>query len=157
MYYDDVDKGIIMMLQGDILVDPEPYRALAESLKLSQEQLLSRIQDMKESGKIRRLGAVLRHRKSGYLFNAMVVFKVSEDKADQAGQVLAACPQVTHCYLREVPEDFDYNLFAMIHLRGEGELLPLLRDLLDKSGLDDYRVIKSIKEFKKVSMEYIQP
>lgn len=155
MYYDDVEKGIIEMLQGDIPIEPEPFRGLAEKLDIDQEEITRRIAALKSSGKIRRLGAVLRHRESGFIFNAMVVFKTSSESADYAGRILASHPCITHCYLRDVPDNFGYNLFAMIHLKREEDLAPLLDDLMKETGLNEYQVIKSIHEYKKISMEYI--
>lgn len=155
MYYDDVETGLIEMLQGDIPLTSRPYAELALRLGTSEELLVKRISDMKEQGRIRRLGAVLRHRKAGYAFNALVVFKARPDEVDRVGPILAGYKEVTHCYLRQVPGDFGYNLFAMVHLHGEVELQPLLMDMAAQTGLNDYQVIKSVREFKKTSMKYI--
>jgi len=155
MYYDDVETGLIEMLQGDIPLVPKPYEELARRLNTSEVKLVERISDMQEKGRIRRLGAVLRHRQAGYAFNAMVVFKAGPENEDQAGVVLAGYKEVTHCYLRQVPGDFGYNLFAMVHLRDESELKPLLADMAANTGLVDYLAIKSVREFKKTSMKYI--
>lgn len=155
MYYDDVETGLIEMLQGDIPLVPRPYEELANKLNTSEEKLLERISDMKKHGRIRRLGAVLRHRQAGYAFNAMVVFKAKPEDEDRAGEVLAGYKEVTHCYLRQVPSDFGYNLFAMVHLHDAAELKPLLADMAANTGLIDYLVIKSVREFKKTSMKYI--
>lgn len=156
MYYDDVETGLIEMLQGDIPLKPNPYEELARRLNTSEEELVERISDMKEKGRIRRLGAILRHRQVGYAFNAMVVFKAEPESEDRAGSILAGYKEVTHCYVRQVPPDFGYNLFAMVHLHDEAELKPLLADMAANTGLFDYLVIKSVREFKKTSMKYIQ-
>jgi len=156
MYYDDVETGLIEMLQGDIPLKPKPYEDLAKRLNCSEEELVARISDLKEMGRIRRLGAVLRHRQAGYDFNAMVVFKAGPEQEDRAGAVLAGYKEVTHCYSRQVPGDFGYNLFAMVHLRDEAELKPLLADMAANTGLADYLAIKSLREFKKTSMKYIR-
>lgn len=155
MYYDDVETDLIEMLQGDIPLKPKPYEELARRLNTSEEQLVERISDMKNQGCIRRLGAILRHHKVGYDFNAMLVFKAKPENEDRAGSILAGYSEVTHCYIREVPGDFGYNLFAMVHLRDESELEPLLTEIVVNTGLFDYQVIKSVREFKKTSMKYI--
>lgn len=155
MYYDDVETSLVEMLQGDIPLTPKPYEELARRLNTSEEQLVERISDMKKQGRIRRMGAVLRHRTAGYAFNAIVAFKAGPEDEDKAGSILAGYSEVTHCYLRQVPRDFGYNLFAMVHLHEESELGPLLKDMLVHTGLLEYLVIKSVREFKKTSMKYV--
>ncbi|MEQ8173601.1 MAG: Lrp/AsnC family transcriptional regulator [Syntrophomonadaceae bacterium] len=155
MYYDDVETDLIEMLQSDIPLKPKPYEDLARRLNTSEGELVERISDMKEKGLIRRVGAILRHRQAGYAFNVMAVFKVEPEDEERAGLILAGYKEVSHCYLRQVPLDFGYNLFAMVHLHDESALKPLLDDMVDKTGLIDYQVIKSVREFKKTSMQYI--
>ncbi|MEN6389778.1 MAG: Lrp/AsnC family transcriptional regulator [Syntrophomonas sp.] len=155
MYYDDVETGLIEMLQSDIPLQPKPYEDLARRLDTSEEELVERISDMKEKGLIRRVGAILRHHQAGYAFNVMVVFKADPESEERAGSILAGYKEVSHCYLRQVPREFGYDLFAMVHLHDEAELKPLLDDMAANTGLIDYQVIKSVREFKKTSMKYI--
>lgn len=154
MYYDDVDADIIQLVQGDIPLRSDPYQELAERLGVSAEEIVERINNMKNRGLIRRFGAVLRHQKAGLVLNAMVAWKAPPGQEDRAGRILAGYRQVTHCYLRRVPEDFGYNLFTMAHVRTEKELESLLARMVEESGLQEYRVIRSIREFKKTSMRY---
>ncbi len=154
MAYDHIERGIIKFLQADIPLAPRPYRYLSEELGCSEEEIISRIIKMKNRGLIKRLGAVLRHQKAGFTVNAMVAWKVDENTKDQAGQIMADFNEVSHCYLREVPEDFGYNLFSMIHARSEEELSELIDNIARQTGLKDYIIIRSVKEYKKTSMKY---
>jgi DNA-binding Lrp family transcriptional regulator len=154
MAYDHIERGIIEFLQADIPLAPRPYRYLSEELGCSEEEIISRIIKMKNRGLIKRLGAVLRHQKAGFTVNAMVAWKVDENTKDQAGQIMADFNEVSHCYLREVPEDFGYNLFSMIHARSEEELSELIDNIARQTGLKDYIIIRSVKEYKKTSMKY---
>ena len=73
---------------------------------------------MQEAGLVRRFGAVLRHQGAGYNTNAMVAWLVDEKDADKAGELMAKLIlRISHCYLREVPEEFGYNLFTVIHTK----------------------------------------
>lgn len=151
---DAVDRQIIKLVQGDIPLKGQPFKELAETIGVSEEELLKRIRYMQENGIIRRFGAVVRHNRAGFTVNAMVAFKVDESKADEAGYKLADFKEVSHCYLREVPEDFGYNLFAMIHAMSEEELAGIIKRIEEKTGISEYKVFKSIREMKKVSMTY---
>lgn len=70
---------------------------------------------MSESGALRRIGAILKHRDSGYLVNGMFVCQVPEEKMKEAADRLASFPQVSHCYQRKAYPYWPYNLYGMIH------------------------------------------
>lgn len=154
MIYDLKDKEIIKFLQGNIPIVSQPYKELADRLGLTEQEIIERIEDMKKTGLIRRLGAVLRHQQAGYKVNAMVVWQVDENRADTAGKIMAGFKQVSHCYLRDVPKGFEYNLFTMIHSQSNENLLAIINEISCQTGLQKYLIIRSIKELKKVSMEY---
>jgi hypothetical protein len=61
-----------------------------------------------------------------------------------------------------VPEDrtpgrWEHPLFAMIHARSDGELDGIIAALEERSGLRDYLVLKSLREFKKKRVTYFSP
>lgn len=155
MTYDNTDKEILKMLQKDLPITSRPYKRLADRLQISESEVAERIRSLQEKGIIRRLGAVLRHQKVGYTVNAMVAWKIEEARADQAGVFMASFPEISHCYFREVPEEFPYPLFTMIHARNEEQLLHTIRTISEQLGLSDFLVIKSIRELKKTSMQYL--
>ena len=155
MQYNEVEKGIIKLLQGDIPLKPRPYEDLAKLYAVSEDEIVDTIKQMHERKQIRRLGAVLYHRQVGYIYNAMVVWQVPEPDIDQAGETMAAFPEVSHCYWRETPEDFPYNLFTMIHSRSQENMEIIIQEIINQTGIKSHLTIKSIKELKKVSMKYI--
>lgn len=154
MTIDDIDRRILAEIQGDIPVNPRPFKVLADKLDLDENEVITRIVRLEEQGIIRRLAAVLRHRDAGYVVNAMVAWKVEPDRLDQVGESLAKFSAVSHCYDREVPLDFGYNLFSMIHARSQEELTALIQEMKKVTGISDYQVIPTIREFKKLSMKY---
>jgi len=153
--FDSVESEIIKLLQSDLPLESRPYQLLSEKLGISEEEIVARINILQEKGLIRRLGAVLRHQQVGYTVNAMVAWKTDESRVDEVGKVIAGYSSVSHCYLRQVPKEFEYNLFSMIHSRSEEELVQILKRIADRTGVQDYVVIRSIRELKKVSMTYI--
>jgi DNA-binding Lrp family transcriptional regulator len=151
----NIDREIIRFIQGDIPVEPRPFASLANRLNLSEEEIVERIRDLQDQGMIRRFAAILRHYNAGFNANAMVAWKVALEDADRVGMIMAGFDEVSHCYLRDVPEEFGYNLFSMIHARSNEQILTLLKQLASETGLSDYIIIKSIRELKKASMEYV--
>jgi len=110
---------------------------------------------MMEEGTIRKFAAILRHRKVGYTFNAMVLWAVPKEKIEETGQLFASLPEVTHCYERAPAFEAKYNLFTMVHFRNEN-FENELNKLVDASGIKDHKTLISLEEFKKSSMEYFR-
>jgi DNA-binding Lrp family transcriptional regulator len=151
----NIDREIIRFIQGDIPVESRPFASLADTLDLSEEEIVERVKNLQDQGVIRRFAAILRHYNAGFNVNAMVAWKVALEDADRVGKIMAGFNEVSHCYLREVPEEFGYNLFSMIHARSNEQIDTLLNELSSRTSISDYVVIRSIRELKKASMEYV--
>lgn len=150
----DTDIQIIQYLQGDIPLESRPFAQLADRLRIGEEQIVQRIQWLYDQGLIRRLAAVLRHREAGFAVNAMVAWQVDRDKADKVGKFFAEDAQVSHCYWRQVPKGFNYNLFTMIHARSQKDLKDRVERLSQCQDVKDYVVLESLQEYKKTSMKF---
>jgi DNA-binding Lrp family transcriptional regulator len=155
MKISDIDREIIRFIQGDIPVESHPFASLANHLNLSEEQIVERIRDLHDQGIIRRFAAILWHYNAGFRVNAMVAWQVAVEDADRVGIIMAGFDEVSHCYLRDVPEEFGYNLFSMIHARSDEQINTILEELSSQTGISDYIIIKSVRELKKVSMKYV--
>jgi len=108
---------------------------------------------MQVRGIIRKFGAIVRHQKAGYTQNAMVVWAVPEDQCESAGLRMASFPEITHCYQRTPAFEGRYNLFTMVHMRGD-EDMDIIGKIAGSCGIDDFKVLVSEEELKKISMEY---
>ncbi len=152
--HNEIEKQIIAYIQADLPLASRPFLPLAEKLGISEEDIITRINNLNNQSFIRRFGAILRHQKAGYDSNAMVAWLVTITEADRIGKIMAGFNEVSHCYLRDTPPEFGYNLFTMIHARSEMELQGIIERLAQASDLSKYTVIKSLHEYKKVSMIY---
>jgi len=122
MIPDAVDRQIIQLTQGGLPLVPEPYQAVAAQLGLSAQELMRRMAAMRDSGVIRRIGAVPNHYRLGYRYNGMTVWDVADQYIDVLGKQVAGLAFVSHCYRRpRHPPDWPYNLFAMVHAKTESE------------------------------------
>jgi DNA-binding Lrp family transcriptional regulator len=155
MINNSLDKSIVALLQGDLRLESRPFQGLAEQLHISEQEIVERIIKMQQKGILRRWGAILRHQQAGYLANAMVAWKVKATQADEVGKMLSGFDNISHCYLRKVPNSFPYNLFTMVHAQSDKELQQLVSEISRVTNLNDYIVIKSLKEYKKASMKYV--
>lgn len=149
----DEDKRIIARLCGDIPDSEEPFQLLSQELGIEEHELMRKIRDWKRNGIIRKFGAILAHNLIGYKYNAMVVWRVPGERVPEIGKVAASFPEVSHCYERGGVE-WPYNLFMVIHGYTKVECERVIKEISSKTGLRDYEILYSTREFKKSSMKY---
>ncbi len=151
---DELEEKIIHYLQEDLPVTRRPFGVLAEKIGIGEEALLESVRSLQKRGILRRLGATLRHRLAGFNGNAMVAWRVPEDKADKVGTLMAAFKEVSHCYLRRTQGEWTYNVFTMIHGRNRDECEQVATKIADRVGLREYVMLLTLKEYKKTSPKY---
>ena len=117
-----IERAIVKATQAGLPLVERPYAEVADSLGISQKELLGRLGEMLDDGRIRRIGAVPNHYALGYTANGMSVWDVADAEVQSLGREVGALPFVTHCYRRprRLP-DWPYNLFAMVHGRSRAE------------------------------------
>jgi DNA-binding Lrp family transcriptional regulator len=128
-----------------------PYEEMAEKIGMSEDELISTLKSLKRSGELRRAAAVLYHRKVFYSHNTMVVWKVDEKDVEKTGTVMASFPEVSHCYERDTGGYWPYNLYTMVHARCYEDCMKSIEHIASKTGINDYRIFFSKREFKKTS------
>jgi len=151
---DETDRRIIAGL-GDGLPDSEtPYEDAARSLGIGPEELLSRLEGMRESGVLRAMRAILDHRKLGLQGNVLAAWAVPEERVDKVGELFSRRREVSHCVLRECSGDWPYNLYTMIHARTPAESRRVVRELARSSGVKEHVALETLQELKKAPPRY---
>ena len=124
MTLDPKDRTIIEATQAGLPLVPNPYAVVAETLGMPEAELLERLDAMKKSGVIRRIGAAPNHFRLGMTANGMSVWDVEDAVVDELGEQVGALPFVTHSYRRpRALPVWPYNLFAMVHGASREEVL----------------------------------
>jgi siroheme decarboxylase len=152
--YDDFDVAVIRALQGDMPVIPEPYAPAAAELGIPQERFLQHLSGMQERGLLRRVAAILYHRRAGFSANGMGVWKVPEDQILDVGRQMAAVRGISHCYQRPTYEDWPYSVFTMAHGRSKEECDAILDSIAETHGITERATLYSSTEFKKIRLLY---
>jgi len=153
---DELDKKIIAIMQEDFPLVAEPYREIADKLGINEDELLKRLQEYYKSGKIRKMGAVLKHREVGYAANALCAWIVPEERVTEVGTLFSKFAVVTHCYARVTQPDWPYNFYTMLHSHTREQCKSIAEDLASQAGLSEYIMLFSTKEWKKRSMQYFK-
>jgi DNA-binding Lrp family transcriptional regulator len=154
---DDREIEAIRALQTDLPAEREPFPAIAERHGFTVEELLGHGRRFLATGQMRRFAAVLNHRTAGFVQNGMGVWKVDADRVAEMGRIMAGYRGVSHCYERPVYADWPYRLFSMTHGRDKEECEAVLRAISAETGLEDYAVLYSTREYKKTRLRYFTP
>jgi DNA-binding Lrp family transcriptional regulator len=153
--YDELDMRVVRATQGDMPVVSEPYAPAAAELGMSVDALVEHLNGMVERRLLRRVAAILFHRRAGFSANGMGVWRVPADRIDEVGPRMAGFRGISHCYERPTYEDWPYQLFTMAHGRSKEECDAILDAVEDEIGCIEQRAtLYSSTEFKKVRLLY---
>ena len=142
------EKLILSGLQDELAVVSEPFAFLCGG-ELGRDDVLRIIRGLADKGIIRRIAAVLNHRKLGFLANVMFVSQVAPERIARAGERLARFGTVSHCYERRTFEGWPYNLFAMMHGRSMEQIRHTIDKFVEAEKIDSFELLSTAAELKK--------
>jgi len=142
---DELDRRIIQKLQDNFPLEPNPYDILAATIGINADELWQRVCTLVESGVIRRIGFSIDSQKMGYS-STLAAVRVAPERVEEASEVIAAYPQVTHSYLR----DDVFNIWFTVIAQDRDCVSALLEEIRIKLGLsnDDIMNLPVQKLFK---------
>jgi siroheme decarboxylase len=149
---DETDIELLKLVQDGIPLTHSPFRRLAAELGITEQEVVDRLKNLQKTGKIRRFAASIGHRAIGITANAMCVWNVPDERIEGVGAIMAEFPEVTHCYERPRYPDWPYNLFTMVHSYTPEDCEKVANRISDATGIKDYTLIFSEREFKKTGV-----
>jgi len=157
--YDERDVAAIRALQGPMAVVERPYDEAAAALGMPVAGFLAQLEEMQERKLLRRVAAILNHRRAGFSANGMGVWKVPDEAIQETGALMARTRGISHCYQRPTYPDWPYSLFTMAHGRSKPECDAILDGIAERTGIDGDRraTLYSSTEYKKVRLRYFTP
>jgi DNA-binding Lrp family transcriptional regulator len=137
------------MVQDGFPVTSRPYQILSErllkeaNLTISEDEVFSRVNFLREKGFIRRLGAIFNAGPLGY-HSTLCAIKVPEPLLEEIAALINSRPEVTHNYVR----DHEYNVWFTFGHDEPRQLEDFLDQLRNVSGLSDVLVLPAKKVYK---------
>ena len=135
----ETDKQIVKALQEDFPLCEEPYKVLAERVGMDENEFLQRVKVLMAERKIRKMGAVLRHREVGFKANALCAWNVPPEKLDEIAATMIKNPAVSHCYDRTIAPNWNYNLYTMVHAKTREECDSTIENPLHEKRMEKNR------------------
>ena len=149
-----INKQFIRELQKDLPLTSHPYQTAAKALTLTEGKIITELKRYIKAGAIRRIASVLKPVHAGFGANVLVVWDPPADKIDLLGKTAAAQKQVSHCYERPKFPDWPYSLYSMIHGKTKAQCRTIIRTIAKKTGVTKYQELTTVKEYKKIRVEY---
>ncbi len=140
---DETDRGLLNRIQTDFPIDSRPYRVLAQQFGLTEDQVIERIERLRESGVIRRIGGNFPAKKMGYI-STLCAARVPEDKFDNFVKEVNKYTGVTHNYRRS----HDINVWFTFIAPSMEEIEKNLADITRSTGVDEIYNLPADKLFK---------
>ena len=147
------EKLILSKLQDELNLTGKPFDFLC-SEGSDEEDVLRIIAELIDKGVIRRIAAVVDHRKLGFVANVLFCCEVGRERVLEAGKRLARFRMVSHCYERKTFEDWPYNLFAMMHARSMGEIQRVINKFIEAEKIDSFELLPTAAELKKQPVKH---
>ncbi len=149
------ERAALRIVQEDLPDSLTPYADIAAVAGLDEAKLIAFLARLRDEGVIRRFGASIKHQRAGWAHNAMVAWKATPEQAERAGAAAAEHQRVSHCYFRpSSAPDWPYTFYTMIHGKSPEDCLGTVQELRACTGLEEYMVLESLKELKKISPTY---
>ena len=152
-----MDVAVIRELQEDVPLIPEPYAPMAGRVGIEEAEFFAVAADLKARGYMRRMAAVLHHREAGFRANAMGVWVVPAERAEEVGRIMGSFKGVSHCYLRPTYPDWPYNIFSMVHGHDATDCQAVIDAIARATGIAEYALLYSTREYKKTRLKYFAP
>ena len=149
----EAEKLILSKLQDELNLTGKPFDFLC-SEGSDEEEVLRIIAELIDKGVIRRIAAVVDHRKLGFVANVLFCCEVGRERVLEAGKRLARFGIVSHCYERKTFENWPYNLFAMMHARSMGEIPRAINKFIEAEEIDSFELLPTAAELKKQPVKH---
>ena len=129
MPIDLLSRRLIDRFQHGMPLCAEPYRAMAEALECSEDDLLVCLEQLESSGGLSRIGPVFEHSRAGA--STLVALAVPEEQLEQVAAMINRYPEVNHNYLRE----HRYNLWFVLTGPNRAHIDAILAAIEAQTGL----------------------
>ena len=138
-------QEILSRVQKSFPLVERPFKAIADELGLSEDEVIAILNEEKTNKVIRQTSAIFDTKRLGYK-SSLVAFDMDEDKIDAAVEIINSHPGISHNYER----NHDFNIWFTLAVSPHSELglektVELLAEL---TGANSYILLPTLKMFK---------
>lgn len=121
-------QQLLNTYQQNFPLSPTPFKDIADSLEVTEEQVLSIFQELSDQQFIARIGSVIAPNRIGV--SALMAIEVLPENLVSVAAVVSQYPEVNHNYERENR----FNLWFVIIARDDGHLHSVIKQIETETG-----------------------
>ena len=142
---EELTKEILSRIQKKFPLVAKPFKAIADELEISEDEVLSILQAQKADKIIRQTSAIFDTKRLGYI-SSLVAFKIPAEKIDAAVEIINSHPGISHNYER----NHEFNIWFTLGVAPDSKLgLEKTLEILAKvTEAEDYIMLPTLKLFK---------
>lgn len=140
---DEIDRKLLNIIQAAFPLAEEPYLQIGRQLGIEPQEALDRVRKLKETGIIRRVGAVFNPNKLGYV-STLCAARVPAERIRDFVAHVNGYRGVTHNYRR----NHAYNIWFTFIAADQEELSRSLTEIKRTTGIDDILDLRAVRTFK---------
>ena len=127
---DDIDRQIINGLHGGFPLTPQPFAGIAQTLGLSEDALIERLERMLKDGVLSRFGPLFdAERLGGGL--TLAAMQVPDARFEDVAEIVNGLPEVAHNYAR----DHALNMWFVVATERPEQIDEVLGKIEQATGL----------------------
>lgn len=128
MEFDLLSQQLINAYQRGFPLCSRPFLELANEFKVTEQQVIDSLEQLKQNGVLSRLGPVFDHKQAGA--STLAAIAAPAERLDLVAEIVNQFPQVNHNYARE----HQYNLWFVVTAATQTELTRAIKDIEQATG-----------------------
>ena len=124
-------------------MEERPYLVLAEQLGSDEQSVFAAVENLRQSGIIRRIGGVYDSKALGFI-SRLCAGNVPESALDAFAAAVNKIPAITHNYVRS----HEYNVWFTVIAQSEAEIQKIVDDVCAKMELHNVHILSATEKFK---------
>lgn len=145
---DEIDRRIINALQTGFPLSERPYQETAQTLGLSEPELLERLEKLLKDQTLSRFGPLYDAEAMGGALT-LAAMQVPEECFDEVADIVNGFPEVAHNYARH----HALNMWFVLATETPGQLRQALAGIERQTGLAVYNMPKITEYFVGLKLE----
>jgi len=138
-----LEQLLLSVVQDAFPLEERPYLVLAEQLGSDEQSVFAAVENLRQSGIIRRIGGVYDSKALGFI-SRLCAGNVPESALDAFAAAVNKIPAITHNYVRS----HEYNVWFTVIAQSEAEIQKIVDDVCAKTELHNVHILSATEKFK---------
>ena len=139
----ELEQLLLSVVQDAFPLEERPYQVLAEQLASDEQSVFAAVENLRQSGIIRRIGGVYDSKALGFI-SRLCAGNVPESALDAFAAAVNKIPAITHNYVRS----HEYNVWFTVIAQSEAEIQKIVNDVCAKTELHNVHILSATEKFK---------